>query len=61
VTYIRIQHPPIRAGLTLLSEGTIGDWLAWLNADQETRRAMTDRILQVGGVPAIDGKWIEVE
>lgn len=45
----------------MLSEGTIGDWLAWLNADQETRRAMTDRILQVGGVPAIDGKWIEVE
>lgn len=60
LTYGRIEHPRIQAGLSLLSEGTIGDRLAWHNADGETRREMVDRILLAGGVPTFDDKWVEL-
>jgi hypothetical protein len=43
----------------MVSEGTIEDRLAWLNADEETRHKMINRTLQVGGVPTFDGKFIK--
>jgi ribosomal protein L37AE/L43A len=60
LAYVYSELPRVRADLALLSEGTIGDRIAWLEADHEKRREMADRILQVGGVPTFDGKWVEV-
>ena len=58
--YFYSEFPRVRAELVLLSDGTVGDRLAWLKANEETRREMSDRVLQVGGLPTFDGKWAEV-
>jgi len=59
LVYIDSELPGVRAALLLLSEGTMGDRIAWLEAGEDTRHEMTNRILQVGGVPTFDGKFIE--
>jgi hypothetical protein len=43
-----------------MCEGTIGDRLAWLKADPNTRREKADRILFADGVPTFGDKWAEV-
>ena len=60
LAYIYTELPRVRAELALLSEGTFGDRVAWLNADKETRREIADRILVAGGLPTFDGKRVEV-
>jgi ribosomal protein L37AE/L43A len=60
LAYIHSQLPRVRAALLLLSEGTIGDRRAWLEADERTHHEMVDRILRVGGVPTFDDKFIEI-
>lgn len=60
LAYLHAELPRIRAQLTLLSHGTVGDRLAWLEADNEARRDMANRILWAGGVPTFDEKWAEV-
>jgi ribosomal protein L37AE/L43A len=60
LAYIYTELPRVRAELALLSEGTFGERIAWLEADEETRREMADKILLAGGLPTFDGKWDEV-
>jgi len=60
LAYIYTELPRIRAELALLGDGTVGDRVVWLEADDGKRREMAGRILQVGGVPTYDGKWAEV-
>jgi hypothetical protein len=59
LAYIYSELPRVRTELIMVSEGTIEDRLAWLNADEETRHKMINRTLQVGGVPTFDGKFIK--
>jgi len=59
LAYVHSELPRVRAELIMVSEGTIEDRLAWLNADEKTHHEMTDRVLQVGGVPTFDGKFVE--
>jgi ribosomal protein L37AE/L43A len=61
LAHVHTELPRARAAYVLLSDGTVGDRLAWLEANEGTRREMADRILQAGGVPTYDGKWVEVE
>ena len=60
LAYVYMELPQVRAELILFSDGTIGDRVAWFEADEEGRREMRERILRVGGVPTFDGKWTEV-
>lgn len=39
----------------------IGDRVAWLNANGETRREMAERILLASSLLTFDGKWVQVE
>lgn len=61
LAYSHNELPRVKVALLLLSEGTFGDRKAWLEADEDTHHKMKDRILQVGGVPTYDGKFVELD
>ena len=61
LAHVYSELPRVRAELILVSEGTIEDRLAWLDADKETRHEMVNCILQVGGVPTCDGRFLELD
>ncbi len=61
LAYTYSELPRIRAEPALLGEGRFEDRQAWLEAGEERRHEMTDRILRVDGVPAFDGKWVDVK
>jgi len=54
------ELPRVRAELILLSDGTVGDRVAWFEGNEERRREIADCILRVSRVPTFDGKWAEV-